>query len=163
MSFTYLVSCLCPQIGMRAVVVFLHLFHLLLYPYRKKKCMTLNRGSINILNEWIKSDSVLCFITQSCPTLCDPLDYSPPGFSIHGVSPGKNTWVGSNTLFQNLILLLSKSFSGFFLKHRLVNLIIFGLPWFTLLSWAAYDLLHDLNCSRWHVCTWYMGSMLESF
>ena len=22
---------------------------------------------------------------QSCPTLCDPIDVSPPGFSIHGI------------------------------------------------------------------------------
>ena len=24
-------------------------------------------------------------VTQSCPTLCDPMDYSLPGSSIHGV------------------------------------------------------------------------------
>ena len=24
-------------------------------------------------------------VTQSCPTLCDPMDYSPPGFSVHGI------------------------------------------------------------------------------
>ena len=24
-------------------------------------------------------------ITQSCPTLCDPMDYSPPGSSVHGI------------------------------------------------------------------------------
>ena len=23
--------------------------------------------------------------TQSCPTLCDPMDCSPPGFSVHGI------------------------------------------------------------------------------
>ena len=28
---------------------------------------------------------------QSCLTLCDPMDYSPPGSSVHGDSPGKNT------------------------------------------------------------------------
>ena len=22
---------------------------------------------------------------QSCPTLCDPMNYSPPGFSVHGI------------------------------------------------------------------------------
>ena len=22
---------------------------------------------------------------QSCPTLCDPMDYSPPGSSVHGI------------------------------------------------------------------------------
>ena len=24
-------------------------------------------------------------VIQSCPTLCDPMDYSPPGSSIHGI------------------------------------------------------------------------------
>ena len=24
-------------------------------------------------------------VTQSCPTLCDPMDYRPPGSSIHGI------------------------------------------------------------------------------
>ena len=24
-------------------------------------------------------------VTQSCPTVCDPMDYSPPGSSIHGI------------------------------------------------------------------------------
>ena len=26
---------------------------------------------------------------QSCPTLCDPLDYSPPGSSVHGILQAK--------------------------------------------------------------------------
>ena len=25
------------------------------------------------------------FITQSCPTLCNSIDYSPPGSSVHGI------------------------------------------------------------------------------
>ena len=32
---------------------------------------------------------------QSCPTLWDPVDCSPPGSSVHGDSPGKNTGVGA--------------------------------------------------------------------
>ena len=30
-------------------------------------------------------------VAQSCPTLCDPADCSPPGSSVYGDSPGKNT------------------------------------------------------------------------
>ena len=26
-----------------------------------------------------------CVLTQSCPTLCDPVYHSPPGFSVHGI------------------------------------------------------------------------------
>ena len=28
---------------------------------------------------------VLCFVTQSCPTLCNPMNCSPPGSSLHGI------------------------------------------------------------------------------
>ena len=30
-------------------------------------------------------------VAQSCPTLCDPMDRSLPGTSVHGDSPGKDT------------------------------------------------------------------------
>ena len=29
--------------------------------------------------------SVLCLVTRSCLTLCNPMDYSPPGSSFHGI------------------------------------------------------------------------------
>ena len=35
---------------------------------------------------------------QSCLTLCDPMDCSLPGSSVHGDSPGKNTGVGCHAL-----------------------------------------------------------------
>ena len=28
---------------------------------------------------------VCMLVAQLCPTLCDPIDYSPPGSSIHGI------------------------------------------------------------------------------
>ena len=37
---------------------------------------------------------------QSCLTLCDPIDGSPPGSSRPGDSPGKNTGVGCHFLLQ---------------------------------------------------------------
>ena len=33
------------------------------------------------------------FVSQSCPILYDPMDCNPPGSSVHGDSPGKNTGV----------------------------------------------------------------------
>ena len=39
-------------------------------------------------------------LLQSCPTVCDPMDYSPPGSSVHGDSPGKTTEVGCHALLQ---------------------------------------------------------------
>ena len=37
---------------------------------------------------------------QSCPTLCDPRDSSPPGSSRPWDSPGKNTGVGCHFLLR---------------------------------------------------------------
>ena len=31
--------------------------------------------------------SASCLVAQSCSSLCDPLDCSPPGFSVHGIFP----------------------------------------------------------------------------
>ena len=46
--------------------------------------------------------AVLCLVTQLCPTLCDPMDYSPPDSSVHEDSPGKNTGVGCYDLLQGI-------------------------------------------------------------
>ena len=47
--------------------------------------------------------AVLCLVAQSCPTLCNPMDHSPPGSSVHRDSPGKNTGVGCYVLLQEII------------------------------------------------------------
>ena len=39
---------------------------------------------------------------QSCPTLYNPIDCSPPGSSLHGDSPGKNTGVSCHFLLQGI-------------------------------------------------------------
>ena len=46
---------------------------------------------------------MLCLVSQSCPTLCDPLDCSPPGSSVHGDSPTKSTGVGCHALLQGTV------------------------------------------------------------
>ena len=45
-----------------------------------------------LFEEKMKSDDDLCgnvtlcgLVAQSCPTLCDPTDCSPPDFSVHGI------------------------------------------------------------------------------
>ena len=42
---------------------------------------------------------VLCLVTQ---LFCNPMDCSPPGSSVHGDSPGKNTGVGCHALLQEI-------------------------------------------------------------
>jgi len=45
----------------------------------------------------VKSESE---VAQSCPTLSDPMDCSLPGFSVHGIFPGKRTGVGCHCLLR---------------------------------------------------------------
>ena len=49
-----------------------------------------------------KAMTNLCLVTQSCPTLCNPMDCSLPGSSVHGDSPGKNTRMGCHALLQGI-------------------------------------------------------------
>ena len=47
---------------------------------------------------------VLRLVTQSCPTLCNPMDCHPPGSSVHRDSLSKNTGVGCHALLEGIIL-----------------------------------------------------------
>ena len=42
----------------------------------------------------------VCSVAQLCLTLCASMDYSPPGSSIHGIFPGKNTGVSCRFFLQ---------------------------------------------------------------
>ena len=54
---------------------------------------------------------------QSCPILCDPMDCSPPGSSLHGDSPGKDTELGCHALLQGLFLTQGSNSHPFCLRH----------------------------------------------
>ena len=48
---------------------------------------------------------VLCVShAQSCPTLCNPMDCSPSGSSVHGNFPGRNIGVGCHFFLQAIFL-----------------------------------------------------------
>ena len=46
--------------------------------------------------------SLCCLVTQWCLTLCNPMDGSPPGSSVHGIL--RNTRVGCHFLLQGIFL-----------------------------------------------------------
>ena len=56
----------------------------------------------DILELTPKKDVLFFIVTQSCSTLCDTMDCSPPGSSVHGYSPGKNTGMGCHALLQGI-------------------------------------------------------------
>ena len=70
-----------------------------------------------------------CLATKLCLTLCDPMDCSPPGSSIHKIFQGKNTGVDCHFLLQRIFLnqglnlsLTSRALAGeFFIKKSANN------------------------------------------
>ena len=60
-------------------------------------------------------------VAESCLTLCDPMDCSPPGSSAPGIFPGKKTGVGCHFPLQGIFLTRSSHFSciagGFFVTE----------------------------------------------
>ena len=46
--------------------------------------------------------AVLCLVPQSCPTLCDPVECSPPGPSVCEDSPGKTAGGSCYALLQGI-------------------------------------------------------------
>ena len=45
--------------------------------------LTHDQLALRALKNW--KDITACMGAQSCPTLCDPMDSSPPGSSVHGI------------------------------------------------------------------------------
>ena len=51
---------------------------------------------------WTDLTTCVHLVTQLCPTFYDPLNHSPPGSSVQGDSPDKNTGVGCHALLQGI-------------------------------------------------------------
>ena len=51
-----------------------------------RTCSSSCRGSLRMIESHFCK---MCLVAQLCLTLCDPMDCSPQGFSVHGDSPGK--------------------------------------------------------------------------
>ena len=79
---------------------------------------------------------MLCLITQSCPTLCNPLENSLLCSSVRGDSPGKNTGVGCHALLQGISLAHGSNSGLLHWRWILHPLSYQGTP--RILEWVAY-------------------------
>ena len=79
---------------------------------------------------------VLSLVAQSCPTLCDTTDCSPPGSSVHEDSPGKNTGVGGRALLQGIFPTQGSNPGLPYCRQILYYLSHQGSP--RILEWVAY-------------------------
>ena len=57
-------------------------------------------------------------LLYSCPALCNLMDCSPLGSSVHGDSPGKNTGVGCYALLQGIFPTQGSNLCLLHLLHR---------------------------------------------
>ena len=71
--------------------------------WKIKKCKNTNLPVIMPFNFSEKASLTHSF--ELCLTLCDAMDCSPPGSSVHGDSPGKNTGVGSHAPHPGIFLI----------------------------------------------------------
>ena len=74
-----------------AIVNGIILFHFSIFP-------SINRSSCRFLDIGVYSPALVkVLVHHSCPTLCNPMDCSPPGFSVCGISQARILeWVASS-------------------------------------------------------------------
>ena len=89
---------------------------------------------------------LLCLVTQSCPTLCDLMDCSPPGSFVQRSSPGKNTAVSCHALLQGIFLTQGLNPGLPHCRQILYQLSHQGSP--RILEWVAYPFSRGTSWSR---------------
>ena len=90
--------------------------------YRRYWQILRNIKSI-LLTKKLKNQEVLkveVLATESCLTLCDLMDCSPQGSSVHAISPDNNTGLTSHSFLQGIFPLkdrtwVSRTAGGFFM------------------------------------------------
>ena len=78
---------------------------------------------------WSDCSQDMCIRAKSfqlCPSLYHPMNYSPPGSSVHGILHGKNTGVGYHALLQ-----------GIFWTQGLILYLLFSALAGRLCTWEA--------------------------
>ena len=93
-----------------------------------------------------RDEAVLCLVTQSCLTLCDPMGWSQPGSSVHGDSLGKNTRVGCHALCQGIFPTQGSNPSIPHCRQILYCLSYQGSP--RILEWVAFAFSRGYSWSR---------------
>ena len=69
-------------------------------------------------------------VAQLCPAFCDPVDWRPPGSSVHGDSPGKSTGGACRASIQiDAVLLYSSDYRSHSWLNLLQVLIAFQCLW----------------------------------
>ena len=90
--------------------------------------------------------AVLCLVAQLCPTLCDPMDDSLPGSSVHGESPGKSTGVGGQALLLGIFSAQGSNAGLLHCRRILYHLSHQGSPLFSSVAQLYLTLCDPMDC-----------------
>ena len=89
----------------------------------------------------VKSESE---VAQSCPTLCNPIDSSPPGSSVHGIFQARVLeWVAIS--FSNLDSILKNRDITLPSRVHLVKAMVFSIVLYGCVSWTIKKAEHQRN------------------
>ena len=81
-----------------------------------------------------RDGTAICLVAQLCLILCDSMDRSPPGFSVHGDSPGENTGVGGRALLVGIFSTQGSNPALLHCRRILYHLSHQGSPLFSLVQ-----------------------------
>ena len=115
-----------------------------------------------LLDEWTFKIIKWCEVAQLCPTLCDPVDCSLPGFSVHGDAPGKNTGVGCYAFLQGIFP--TQGLSPGLLHCRWILYCLNHQESPRILEWVAYPFSRGPAGPRNHTgVSWIAGGFFTSW
>ena len=89
----------------------------------------------------------VCLVAWLCLTLCDPMNCGPPGSSVHGDSPGKNTGVACHALLQGIFPTQGSNPGLLHCRRILYHLRHQGTP--RILEQAAYPISRGTSWPSW--------------
>ena len=95
---------------------------------------------------WSINYMLWAMLSGSCLTLCSPMDCSPPGSSVQGDSPGKNTGVGCHALLQGIFPTQGSNPGLLHCRQILYSLSQSRSPW--ILEWVAYPFSRESSWPR---------------
>ena len=114
----------------------LHLLSICCYRYHCRFFIGIKLFNLVFANIFSRDVCAVCLVTQSCLTLCDTMDCSPPNSLVHGDSPGKNSEVGCHALLQGVFPTQGSNPGLLHFRQILYHLSHQAIPW--ILEWIAY-------------------------
>ena len=93
------------------------------------------QNAIKLKRENVLNPGCNCSLAQLCPTLCNPMDCSPPGSSVHGDPPSQNG-MGCHFLHQGIFPTQGLNLGFLHCRRILYRLGHQGSP--RILEWVAY-------------------------